>query len=160
MIIKKSINTALICIATTLISSGAYADDHHGHYHDHHDGGDVGFGLYFGSGAGPYYPYGYGPYGYGPYGYGPYYPSGTYVVIDGDGRGYSSHHASSVQPSVTVMKAQVVLYEQGFYKGSIDGVYGAQTQAALKVYQKTNDLPETGLLDDATLKKMGVPKSK
>jgi hypothetical protein len=60
-------------------------------------------------------------------------------------------------------EAQKVLKGLGYYKSSIDGVTGANTSNAIKVYQYDNDLEVTGELDSATKKKLAeggtsVPK--
>ena len=51
---------------------------------------------------------------------------------------------------------QQVLKEWGLFKGEITGYFGSITQKALIAYQKTNGLPQTGIADAATLKKMGI----
>jgi peptidoglycan hydrolase-like protein with peptidoglycan-binding domain len=47
-------------------------------------------------------------------------------------------------------EAQKELKDAGFYKGSIDGQMGTQTQQAIREYQKSRGLPETGQLDEPT----------
>jgi peptidoglycan hydrolase-like protein with peptidoglycan-binding domain len=47
-------------------------------------------------------------------------------------------------------EVQKELKEAGFYQGSIDGQLGAQTQQAIREYQKSHGLPETGRLDEPT----------
>ncbi|HSF34394.1 MAG TPA: peptidoglycan-binding domain-containing protein [Candidatus Tectomicrobia bacterium] len=49
-----------------------------------------------------------------------------------------------------VREAQKELKDIGYYKGSIDGQMGAQTQQAIREYQKSRGLPETGQLDEPT----------
>jgi lipoprotein-anchoring transpeptidase ErfK/SrfK len=49
-----------------------------------------------------------------------------------------------------VLEAQVELHRRGFSCGSIDGVMGLQTAAALRAWQRANALGETGALDRAT----------
>ena len=53
-----------------------------------------------------------------------------------------------------VKSAQQALAQAGHDPGSIDGVLGRQTVAALRAYQKANGLPETGRLDEPTLAKL------
>lgn len=55
-----------------------------------------------------------------------------------------------------VEEIQKVLQEWGLFKGEITGYFGTATESALKAYQKTNNLPETGVADEETLKKMGI----
>jgi peptidoglycan hydrolase-like protein with peptidoglycan-binding domain len=52
--------------------------------------------------------------------------------------------------------AQGALKTQGFDPGPIDGLMGPRTSAALTDYQRKNDLPVTGMLDEATMQKLDV----
>jgi peptidoglycan hydrolase-like protein with peptidoglycan-binding domain len=52
--------------------------------------------------------------------------------------------------------AQEALRTQGFDPGPIDGRMGPRTNAAISDYQRKNDLPVTGMLDDATMAKLEV----
>ncbi|HVU32952.1 MAG TPA: L,D-transpeptidase, partial [Opitutaceae bacterium] len=55
------------------------------------------------------------------------------------------------QPPVkTTLELQVELHRRGFSCGSIDGVMGAQTAAALRAFQRAAGIAETGTLDRAT----------
>jgi peptidoglycan hydrolase-like protein with peptidoglycan-binding domain len=49
-----------------------------------------------------------------------------------------------------VLQAQRQLKVLGFNPGTVDGNLGAQTEAALREYQRAYRLPQTGLLDEAT----------
>lgn len=49
-----------------------------------------------------------------------------------------------------MLEAQIALARQGISSGSLDGVLGSQTRAALRVFQRREGLPETGLLDADT----------
>jgi len=49
-----------------------------------------------------------------------------------------------------VLEAQLALIAQGLSPGSLDGVVGPQTSAALRAFQLKEDLPTTGELDPAT----------
>lgn len=51
---------------------------------------------------------------------------------------------------------QLAMARRGISSGSIDGVPGAQTRAALRVFQKAEGLPVTGDADPATLQRLGV----
>ena len=57
---------------------------------------------------------------------------------------------SVLQPVHDWLEAQVELSRRGFSCGSIDGVRGAQSAAALSAFQCNEGLPETGELDKAT----------
>lgn len=56
----------------------------------------------------------------------------------------------SPRPVTTWLEAQIELHRRGFSCGSIDGVAGAQTAAALRAFQRSAYLEETGTLTPAT----------
>lgn len=53
-------------------------------------------------------------------------------------------------PPLSLLEAQVELHRRGFSCGSIDGVSGAQTEAALRAFQRAQGLKPTGRLDEPT----------
>ena len=57
-------------------------------------------------------------------------------------------------PVADLLEAQIALCRRNISSGSIDGVYGAQTQAALKAFQQANYLRVHGELDYATRQKL------
>lgn len=58
-----------------------------------------------------------------------------------------------------VRKIQERLKKWGYYKGEVDGVFGAETQKAVKNFQKNNSLTADGIAGSATLKAMGISSS-
>jgi hypothetical protein len=52
--------------------------------------------------------------------------------------------------------AQYRLHDLGFDPGLVDGIWGPQSQAALRRYQKTRGLPVTGEVDRATLTSLEI----
>lgn len=58
-----------------------------------------------------------------------------------------------------VTKIQTRLKNWGYYKGSVDGKYGAQTQKAVKEFQRKNGLTVDGIAGSSTLKAMGISSS-
>lgn len=54
------------------------------------------------------------------------------------------------RPVETMLEAQIALARQGISSGSIDGVVGSQTRAALRAFQARENLPVTGQLDALT----------
>ena len=55
-----------------------------------------------------------------------------------------------------IRRAQVALRDEGYYEGQIDGQMSPRVSDALRTYQSENNLPETGDLDPATAKNLGV----
>jgi lipoprotein-anchoring transpeptidase ErfK/SrfK len=52
--------------------------------------------------------------------------------------------------SQSILEAQVALTQRAISPGSVDGVMGSQTRAALRAFQRQEGLPVTGALDEAT----------
>jgi Putative peptidoglycan binding domain len=85
-----------------------------------------------------------------------YYDSGVYQTeAYDDANGYSDKSQSD---DSTVVAAQERLARQGYYRGEIDGVLSAEMQNAIRRYQSTNGLRQTGDLDSDTLAVMGSSK--
>ena len=55
-----------------------------------------------------------------------------------------------------VTQIQTKLKRWGYYKGSIDGVYGSKTLAAVKWFQSKNGLTADGIAGKKTLEAMGI----
>jgi putative chitinase len=51
-----------------------------------------------------------------------------------------------------VESVQIMLKLLGYKVGVVDGLYGPATNAALRMFQSDNGLPQTGIANDATLK--------
>lgn len=58
-----------------------------------------------------------------------------------------------------VTQIQTKLKRWGYYKGSVDGIYGSQTVSAVKYFQRKNGLTVDGIAGSATLKAMGITSS-
>ena len=54
---------------------------------------------------------------------------------------------------------QKKLKNWGYYTGSVDGIYGSKTKAAVVKFQKRNGLVADGIIGDKTLKAMGISNS-
>lgn len=65
----------------------------------------------------------------------------------------SSYGSSSSE----VTKIQTRLKSWGYYNGTIDGSYGAQTQTAVIYFQRENGLTADGVAGAATLRALGLP---
>lgn len=59
--------------------------------------------------------------------------------------------------SPEVMAIQYLLRSRGFYKAPIDGVFGAQTAAAVRAFQRKNGLKADGIVASQTLPQLIVP---
>jgi len=66
----------------------------------------------------------------------------------------------AVSHSQDIKNVQESLRDKGYYHAKVDGISGPQTRAAIRQYQKDENLPVTGRLDAKTAGKLGVePKS-
>jgi peptidoglycan hydrolase-like protein with peptidoglycan-binding domain len=66
----------------------------------------------------------------------------------------SASRPVQVQDHEVMLQAQRQLKALGYNPGAIDGNFGPQTGAALREYQRAFRLPQTGLLDEATLRSL------
>jgi len=60
-------------------------------------------------------------------------------------------------PAVT--EIQTRLKNWGYYSGDVDGVYGSQTEKAVRWFQQKNGLSADGQVGDLTLAALGIPPS-
>lgn len=56
----------------------------------------------------------------------------------------------------TVKEIQTRLRSWGYYTGTVDGIYGNKTEAAVRYFQRTNGLTVDGMAGDKTLAAMGI----
>jgi len=70
------------------------------------------------------------------------------------------HRADDRMAMADTRAAQEALKTQGFDPGPIDGRMGPRTRAAINDYQTKNNLPMTGMLDEATMAKLNVRSSR
>lgn len=64
-----------------------------------------------------------------------------------------SKYGSRGQEVITI---QTKLKRWGYYNGNIDGIYGSQTLAAVKYFQRKNGLAVDGIAGTRTLRAMGI----
>jgi len=115
-----------------------------------------GFWFIYDTGFYPYdywYPYSYAYYGsaYYPYDYDP----GVYEG-GGDYYGQGVYGSSDQSADSTVATVQEQLAQQGYYRGEIDGIFGAATRRAVLRYQSDHGLRVTGNLNADTLQALGL----
>jgi peptidoglycan hydrolase-like protein with peptidoglycan-binding domain len=79
--------------------------------------------------------------------------AGGLLPLQAEARGATSRRVE-VRDQNLVRDIQRQLKAQGFYPGAIDGNLGPQTATALRAYQRSYRLPETGRLDEATLQSL------
>ena len=118
-----------------------------------------GFWFIYDTGFYPYdywYPYGYGYYAsdYYPYDYDP----GVYEGGGADYYGQGAYGSSEQYADSTVAPVQEQLARQGYYRGEIDGIFGAETRRAVVRYQSDHGLRVTGNLNADTLRALGLPR--
>lgn len=58
-----------------------------------------------------------------------------------------------------VRQIQTKLKNWGYYKGSVDGIFGSQTLAAVKSFQRKNGLTVDGIVGEKTLAALGINSS-
>jgi hypothetical protein len=78
----------------------------------------------------------------------------AYGPWDNDNRAGASG-SGAVTASPMVRDAQRALNDRGF-DVAVDGVYGANTEQAVREFQRQQGLPQTGQLDNRTLAVLGV----
>jgi len=74
----------------------------------------------------------------------------------------STRTGARVRPAgsyAQIVAMQQALKDKGFDPGATDGIMGPRTAAALKAYQKSENLPMTGTMDGDTGAKLGVKVS-
>jgi N-acetylmuramoyl-L-alanine amidase len=59
----------------------------------------------------------------------------------------------------TVKTIQQKLKNWGYYKGSVDGIFGSKTREAVKYFQRKNGLTADGIVGNKTLKALGMSSS-
>ena len=76
------------------------------------------------------------------------------------GGGSSSHTAAATQPTVApalVRQVQSRLRDGGYYKqGAVDGVWGSETETAVRSFQHDHNLSSNGQLDVPTLQALNI----
>ncbi len=55
-----------------------------------------------------------------------------------------------------VREVQRVLQQKGYYGGAIDGIAGPKTRSGVREFQRDQNLPVTGKVDDKTADQLGV----
>jgi hypothetical protein len=60
----------------------------------------------------------------------------------------------------TIIKVQKKLNQSGYDCGKADGVVGSKTKAAIKKYQKDNNLKVTGTINSSLLKALNIKETK
>jgi hypothetical protein len=71
---------------------------------------------------------------------------------------YPYPEQESSLPDPILKQAQYALMERGYDPGEADGLYGRRTIAALREFQKENQLRQSGKLNKGTLKALGMFK--
>ena len=83
-----------------------------------------------------------------------------YVKNELGGIGKSEGGSEEVVPNISnqddIYKIQNRLTELGYEPGPADGIMGRMTKKAIKNFQKDNDLPPTGKIDNDTKNKLGT----
>src|SRR5450631_4550837 len=70
-----------------------------------------------------------------------------------------SQAAQAAGYNPVTQQAQSKLASRGLDPGPLDGVAGNATRTAVQAFQKQSGIPESGVLDSATLEKLGIGTS-
>jgi peptidoglycan hydrolase-like protein with peptidoglycan-binding domain len=62
----------------------------------------------------------------------------------------------SESEAASIVEAQQLLKENGFYSGSVDGTMSQRTREALRSFQQSRQLNVTERIDDATAQELGL----
>jgi peptidoglycan hydrolase-like protein with peptidoglycan-binding domain len=73
-------------------------------------------------------------------------------------RTYVSPQSPELSPDM-IQQVQGRLQQQGLYHGSVDGVWGAGTESAVRGYQQQHNINATGKLDSDTLASLNLGTS-
>jgi len=79
-----------------------------------------------------------------------YYPD-SYYPYDGPIYGYND-----LPPDEVIANVQTQLYNEGYYNGTIDGILGPDTRAAIADYQADHGLAVTAAIDEPTVESLGL----
>jgi len=71
-------------------------------------------------------------------------------------RAVTNADTSGTNDRQTIIAAQKILIQQGYYDGAPDGIIGEKTTSAIAKFQKDNGLSATGRLNVATFKALGI----
>jgi len=63
---------------------------------------------------------------------------------------------SALPPDRVIANVQAQLQEMGYYRGEVDGLLGPLTREALSAYQRENGLYATAVMDEPTLRSLGL----
>lgn len=61
---------------------------------------------------------------------------------------------TAIGAELSIREAQLSLQELGYSPGPVDGLWGKTTEAATRSFQKDNQLPESGRLDQETMDRL------
>jgi hypothetical protein len=84
---------------------------------------------------------------------GPNYAANNY---DGLLEKFFAHYSSGPTPDLRVRAAQVYLTYKGFKPGGIDGIAGPSTAAAVKAFQASIGMAQTGAIDDDLIARLAA----
>ncbi|MCI8342437.1 MAG: spore cortex-lytic enzyme [Firmicutes bacterium] len=75
---------------------------------------------------------------------------------NGDGKAVTAASFSVGSSGLTVRRIQQQLKDWGYLNGDVDGVYGSQTAAAVRLFQQNNGLTPDGIVGTRTLEMLGI----
>ena len=60
------------------------------------------------------------------------------------------------ETSMMVLRVQAALMRRGYYDGNLDGILGPKTRSAIKKFQESQGISQTGRMDIGTLTRLGI----
>ena len=81
------------------------------------------------------------------------------LVVSGDNSYYMSESIVETLSTTQIKNIQTKLKRWGYYTGSVDGIYGSKTTAAVKYFQRKNGLTADGIVGKKTAAAMGISLS-
>ncbi len=75
-------------------------------------------------------------------------------VVQSSDNAFAAYKIGSSGPMVE--RIQTKLKNWGYYTGNVDGIFGSQTEKAVKYFQRKNGLTQDGIVGTNTLAKLGI----
>ena len=75
-------------------------------------------------------------------------------VVQSSDNAFAAYKIGSSGPMVERIQTKLNIW--GYYTGNVDGIFGSQTEKAVKYFQRKNGLTQDGIVGTNTLAKLGI----